>query len=129
MLHLSTPYFSMSQQDRTSQLVIVTGFMALSYLFNIPVLGQLALVLGFIFLISDFLSKGILWLWWKLAHILGWINTRILLSVVFYVILLPMALLSRIFTRDPLKIKWKKHDSTFTVRDHLYIPGDLENPW
>lgn len=129
MLHLSTPCFRMSQQDRTSQLVIVTGFMALSYLFSIPFLGQMALGLGFIFLISDYLSKGILWLWWKLAHILGWINTRILLSIVFYVILLPMALLSRIFTRDPLKIKWKKHDSTFIVRDHLYIPADLENPW
>lgn len=129
MLRLSTHYFRMTQQDRTSQLVIVTGFMALSYLFNIPVLGQLALVLGFIFLISDFLSKGILWLWWKLAHILGWINTRILLSVVFYVILLPMAMLSRIFTRDPLKIKWRKHDSTFVIRDHLYSRSDLENPW
>lgn len=129
MLRLSTHYFRMTQQDRTSELVIVTGFMALSYLFNIPVLGQLALVLGFIFLISDFLSKGILWLWWKLAHILGWINTRILLSVVFYVILLPMAMLSRIFTRDPLKIKWRKHDSTFVIRDHLYSRSDLENPW
>lgn len=116
-------------QDLKSQLVIVTGFLALSFLFKAEILGYLALALGLIFLISPTLSKGILWLWWKIAHVLGWINTRILLSIAFYLVLLPFALLSRLFSKDPLALKWKKQGSAFIKRDHLYQPEDLENPW
>jgi hypothetical protein len=112
-----------------TQLTIVVGFLVLSYLFDVPVLTTISLVLGLIFLISKTITKGILWLWWKIAHVLGWINTRILLSLVFYIFLLPIALLSRLFTKDPLNLKWSKKESTFVKRDHLYTAEDLENPW
>ena len=116
-------------QDRKTQLVIVTGFAILAYLFSSMVLLYLSLGLAVIFLVSKTLSRHILWLWWKIAHVLGWINTRILLSVVFYVFLLPIALLSRVFKRDPLAMNWKKTGSSFVVRNHLYTAEDLENPW
>ena len=71
-------------KDLKSQLVIVTGFLFLSYLFDATWLTNTALVLGLIFLISTKLSNAVLWFWDKLAHVLGWINTRIILSLVFY---------------------------------------------
>ncbi len=119
----------MEIKDLKSQLVIVVGFLALSYLFDSDVLSYIALALGALFLISEMASKAILWLWWKIAHVLGWINTRILLSIVFYVILIPIATLSKIFKRDPLLIKWPGKGSSFVIRDHTFQPSDLENPW
>ena len=41
----------------------------------------------------------------KLGHILGWLNSRIILGLVFLIVLQPIALIMRIFGHDPLKTK------------------------
>ena len=43
--------------------------------------------------------------WMKLGHILGWLNSRIILGLVFLIVLQPIALIMRIFGHDPLKTK------------------------
>ena len=43
--------------------------------------------------------------WMKLGHILGWVNSRIILGLVFLVVLQPIALIMRIFGHDPLRTK------------------------
>ncbi len=40
-------------------------------------------------------------MWQALGDVLGWINTRIILTVLFYVVVTPAGLLMRLF-RDPL---------------------------
>jgi hypothetical protein len=45
-------------------------------------------------------------LWLLIGEILGWVNTRILLAIIFFAILTPISLLRRIFVRDPLHLKW-----------------------
>ena len=41
--------------------------------------------------------------WMKLAEILAWVNTRILLGFVFYVVVTPIAVLMRLLGRDPMR--------------------------
>ena len=43
--------------------------------------------------------------WMKLGHVLGWLNSRIILGLVFLIVLQPIALIMRIFGHDPLKTK------------------------
>ena len=43
--------------------------------------------------------------WMKLGDILGWVNSRIILGLVFVIILQPIALIMRIYGHDPLRIK------------------------
>ena len=43
--------------------------------------------------------------WMALGHILGWINSRIILGLVFIFILQPISLIMRIFGHDPLRTK------------------------
>ena len=43
--------------------------------------------------------------WMKLGHILGWVNSRIILGLVFLFVLQPIALIMRIFGYDPLRTK------------------------
>ena len=43
--------------------------------------------------------------WMKLGHILGWFNSRIILGIVYLLVLLPIALIMKIFGHDPLRIK------------------------
>ena len=43
--------------------------------------------------------------WMKFGHLLGWINSRIILGLVFIVILLPISLVMKFFGYDPLRLK------------------------
>ena len=43
--------------------------------------------------------------WMKLGLILGWINSRIILGLVFLIVLQPIALIMRILGHDPLRTK------------------------
>ena len=42
-------------------------------------------------------------LWWRFATVLGWINSRILLTVFFFLVLTPAGLVMRLFGRSPLR--------------------------
>ena len=43
--------------------------------------------------------------WMKLGHILGWVNSRIILGLVFLIVLQPIAIIMRILGHDPLRTK------------------------
>ena len=43
--------------------------------------------------------------WMKLGHILGWVNSRIILGLVFFIVLQPIAFIMRILGHDPLRTK------------------------
>ncbi len=40
--------------------------------------------------------------WMRFAEILGWINTRVLLTLIFYLVVTPLGLIMRIARRSPL---------------------------
>jgi hypothetical protein len=88
----------------------------------------IATTVGVASLVSNHLANAIVWFWEKLAQVLGFINTRILLSVLFYLFLFPIAMLSRLFSKDPMQLKNPKA-SVFVTRNHTYTSKDLENMW
>ena len=56
------------------------------------------------------ISKPILLLypyraWMKIGNILGWVNSRIILGLVFLIVLQPIALIMQILGHDPLRTK------------------------
>ena len=51
-------------------------------------------------------------LWMIVGHVLGWVNSRIILGLVFLVVLQPIALIMRILGYDPLRRK-KKNESSY----------------
>ena len=117
-------------QDRFKTiLVIVTGLLTLSLIFEIDWLGKVALAIGLLSVFIPLAAKGIEWLWLKLALMLGWTNSRILLSVVYFGFLMPIALVSRVFTKDPLSIRGKNANSLFVSRNQRYRKDDLRNVW
>ncbi len=48
-----------------------------------------------------------------IAHILGWINTRLLLGLIFYLLFTPISLLMKIFGKDLLDRKIDKNAPTY----------------
>lgn len=110
-------------------LAMVTGFLVLFYFFESPWMLYVSLILGVTGILSPFLARNIHWLWMKIGHILGWVNSKILLGIVFYIILFPVALIAKSFRKDLLKIKRGTRTSTFEERNHTYVPEDLKFPF
>ena len=64
------------------------------------------LVIAVLFVASALVSPGSLsfvYRWWmRFAEALGWINTRVLLVIIFYLVVTPIGLVMRLFRRSPL---------------------------
>lgn len=62
--------------------------------------------------------KPVYILWMRLAFILGWVNTRIILVILFYLVFTPVGLIMRLFKADLLELRekretyWKKKEKT-----------------
>lgn len=54
--------------------------------------------------------------WMRIGHALGWINTRIILGVIFYGLLTPMGVVRRVLLgRDTLQCKFDPNADTYRV--------------
>jgi hypothetical protein len=54
--------------------------------------------------------------WMKFAYALGWFNSRVLLTVLFYGVFAPYGFLSRLFGRDPLGRRGSACETYWTTR-------------
>jgi hypothetical protein len=120
----------MSESDKIkAQLVIVTGLLVLYFIFETEYLLYAAAFVGVVSIAipvaGDLIVKG----WYKIAEILGAINGKILLSVVFFVILFPVAVISRLGKKNILALKRENRKTVFVERNHKYTGKDLEQVW
>ena len=62
--------------------------------------------------------------WMRFAHVLGWINSRMLLSLLFFGVLTPVGVARRLVGVDVLRRRrWHRHASTWTA-----YPSRQHNP-
>ena len=59
--------------------------------------------------------------WMALGHSLGWINSRIILGLVYILILLPIAFIMRAFGHDPLRKKWDRSNTYREINEDHQI--------
>ena len=118
-------------QSKEVILVIVVGLLILSRIFSIDSLAIAAIVIGLVGVVSSTLSDKIAWVWFKISDALGYIMSRVILTLVFFLILTPVALFSRLFRKKDLMGKTIDDNvsSYFDIRDHEYHSGDLRDPW
>ena len=107
---------------------VTVGMLIIHFLLEVEILSKVALAIGLIALFVKPIAKWIAWAWFKLSDGLAYVNSRILLSIVFFLALVPIALISRIFTKGDLQLKRKK-GSYYSDRNHQYAPKDFENVW
>ncbi len=70
-------------------------------------------------------------IWLGFSHLLGTVMSKVVLSVVFFGILTPLAVLRRLSGHDPMKLKqWKNgENSVFETRDHIFTSEEIERPY
>ena len=88
-----------------------------------------AAVLGFIGLFIPSLARLVHTGWMKLAEALGFVMSKVLLTLIFSIFLVPLAFLSRLFgKRSPVKLS-KGGNSYFVDRNYTYTKESMENVW
>ena len=81
------------------------------YFFSI---GSILIILGGI---TPFILKPIYKIWMIFAVIIGWIMTRIILSVLFFSIITIIGLFTRLIGKDFLNLKSKSNESYWNIRN------------
>jgi hypothetical protein len=87
-----------------------------------------AMLIGILSLLIPAVAQGIHWGWSKLALLLGSVSGKVLLTLVYVFILLPLAFIARNW--GTMTYRRKAGGSTyFKERNHRYQKEDLINPW
>jgi len=67
--------------------------------------------------------------WMAIGHVLGWINTRIILGIMFYLMFLPAGLIMRLLGKDPMARSVDKSHATYRVRHEPRKKDHVERPY
>ena len=66
-------------------------------------------------------------LWFALGHILGVINTHLLLAAVFFLMITPIGLIARMSGHDPLKLRRPRQDGYWQSRADEWQADSFKN--
>jgi hypothetical protein len=110
-------------------ITISTGCLVLFLFFPINILLYTAVGLGLIAIFWRKAAEIISWLWLKLGEGMGFVSSKVILSLIFFFVLFPLALLSRLFTKDNLLLKKEEIKSVFFDVNREYRKKDFESLW
>ena len=66
--------------------------------------------------------------WMTFAEALGWVNTRIILSVIFFLLFFPAGMIMRLFN-DPMRRKLDKSAASYRITSSPPKPENMERPF
>jgi len=73
--------------------------------------------------------KPVYRVWMTIGLILGWINTRIILSIMFYLIILPTGVIMRLFGKDPMARTMLREQKSYRVTSTVPDKNHMERPY
>jgi hypothetical protein len=90
-----------------------------------------AMVLHVLNMIVPQVYRPVAVLWLGLSDLMGSVVSKILLSIVFFVVVTPIGILRRLFGKDSLQLRVFKEskESVMQERNHTFIGSDLERPY
>ena len=89
------------------------------------VLGGVGAVLLFLGAVQPRLLAWPSAAWWRVSRVLGYVNARIILTVLFWVLLVPLSLIWRVTGKDPLTRRrktfpgWTPYPARYRDRTHF----------
>jgi hypothetical protein len=69
------------------------------------------------------------WLWIRIGLILGWINSRMILTILFFAVILPLGVLMRALGHDPVAGKLDPQAPTYRVPSRKRTRESMERPF
>ena len=67
--------------------------------------------------------------WMKIGLYVGWLESRIVLSIVFFIILTPMAFIMKLFSRDTMARNFDFQVETYRISSKINPRSGMEKPY
>lgn len=110
-------------------LIITLGFGVLFLVTKHNWMLYVGLGVGLLGAISAFLAEKIDWIWTKIGWILSKIIPNIFMTIIFYLVLTPTAVLSKLLgKKDPMDLK-NNASSLFKTKSTAFTKESFEKPW
>ena len=103
-------------------LLIISGFLFWKEKESFQIFLAIGIILFLTSISIPIFLKPVYWIWMIFATILGWIMTRVILSLLFYIIFTPIGLTLRFFGKKFLELRWDKSKESywnFRTNEHL----------
>lgn len=111
-------------------IALMTGLTFLYFIFDAQPALWIAAALGCITFVSPSLAQKIVSAWQAGVHAVGFFLSYSILTIVFFLILTPLAIMSRLFvTESPLQLRKKSGGTYYILRNHRFSTSDFEKPW
>jgi hypothetical protein len=73
--------------------------------------------------------RPVFWLWMKFGHVLGWINTRIILGITFVILFIPVSLVFHLFGKDPMRRRLDPAADSYRIKSERVPRERMEKPF
>ncbi|MCP4107524.1 MAG: hypothetical protein GY749_18605 [Desulfobacteraceae bacterium] len=122
---------STKDQARDTGLALILICLLIAYIANMSQFVPVAIILLLLTMVWPDIFRPAAWFWFGLSHFMGTIATRILLTIIFFLMVTPVGFIRRLTGADAMQIKkWKKNsDSLFIVRDYKLSAEDIDKPF
>lgn len=68
-------------------------------------------------------------IWMRFGLVMGFINTRIILGIIFYGLMWPMGAIMRLNGRDPMHRQFQSDRDTYRLPTQARLKKSMENPY
>jgi hypothetical protein len=128
-MELKTSFSKKEHSDSGLALLLLTLIAGLW--FNYTFAFKIAFAEVIILLIAPIVNYPFTFIWLNLSDLLGKLMSKILLTIIFFVFVCPMAFYRKAIGKDSLRLKEfrKGTNSVFTERNHDYTKEDFSNPY
>jgi multisubunit Na+/H+ antiporter MnhG subunit len=118
-------------QAKDTGMAMVLICLILSFFLKNDLYIKIALVALIINMIVPTFYKYPAYVWLGLSHLLGAVVSRVLLTLIFFIIVTPVSLIRRLFGFDSLKLRKFKRGSgsVMTARGVTFSGNDLKTPF
>jgi hypothetical protein len=120
-----------TDQAKDTGMAMVLICLLIAFFGGKQLFSGLAILLLLINMIWPNVFKPVAKVWLGFSHILGSVMSRIILSIIFIVLVLPVGFFRRAIGKDSLQLKkWKKgNESVFKTREHEFTSDDIKHPY
>jgi hypothetical protein len=73
--------------------------------------------------------KNFFKVWLLFGAVMGWINTRLILGIIFYLVFMPFGLVMKLLGKDPLSRKLDSKMITYRITNNKHLKDNMENPF
>jgi hypothetical protein len=119
------------KEHTNAALALILLLLIIGLGWHISILFKILVVVVLAVMIKSAVIYPFTFLWLNLSDFLGKIMSVIILSLIYFLVVCPTALIRNLSGKDTLKLKQfgKSRKSVFTERNHNFIKDDLVNPY